>query len=453
MFVSFFQRRVALYNSIDLGKLVHRLQVERDMSVLYLSAIGPETKSFLLTEYDKTDNTLKRITWPGSLTNQSQEVMFLSKRNFETYLREHRRLLTANRFTIHDEISYYSNSIETMITWLYSTITESKFALVWKILVAYQKLSSAKENLGVERALGTMFYAKGGFGERSYFENYNKRLHRFRAYMKSIGMYSHVVSEIYNANTEYFPVNFTYIIDDFRAEIQSSVLSTTVADIKKARYFFDNMTIYLDTLLDVQTEMATYVLGKFNDAIDELTIELSINAVLLVIVILICPVVIIATESLTSNIQAYALTLVSKTKELRKEKMRTDGLLYQMVPKQVAHLLKRNKKVNAEYFKTVTICFSDIHDFDLLTVELTPMEMVDLLNTLYTTVDEIIDEYEVYKVETINDCYMVVSGICTFLYLPCLCNIFITQNEVTLAISGFYGGCFVPSLSVTAPYQ
>jgi hypothetical protein len=44
------------------------------------------------------------------------------------------------------------------------------------------------------------------------------------------------------------------------------------------------------------------------------------------------------------------------------------------------------------------------------------MEMVDLLNTLYNTVDEILDEYEVYKVETINDCYMVVSGICTFLY-------------------------------------
>jgi hypothetical protein len=189
-----------------------------------------------------------------------------------------------------------------------------------------------------------------------------------------------------------------------------------MVDPKKARHFFDNMTIYLDTLLDVQTEMATYVLGKFNDVIDELTVELSINAVLLVVVILICPVVIIATERITSSIQAYALTLVRKTKELSKEKMRADGLLYQMVPKQVAHLLKRKKKVNAEYFKKVTICFSDIHDFDLLTVELTPMEMVDLLNTLYNTVDEILDEYEVYKVETINDCYMVVSGICTFVY-------------------------------------
>jgi hypothetical protein len=187
-----------------------------------------------------------------------------------------------------------------------------------------------------------------------------------------------------------------------------------MVDPKKARHFFDNMTIYLDTLFEVQSEMAVYVLGKFNDAIDELTIEVSINAVLLILVILICPVVVIGTENLTTSIHTYALTLVNKTKELRNEKMRTDGLLYQMVPKQVAHLLKRKKKVNAEYFKTVTICFSDIHDFDLLTVELTPMEMVELLNILYNTVDEILDEYEIYKVETINDCYMVASGIYTY---------------------------------------
>ena len=403
-----------MYNSIDLGKLVHRLQVERDVSVLYLSAIGSGTKSFLLAEYAKTDAILERITWPIGLPNQSQEVMFLSKRNFEFYLREHRRLINTNSFSIHDEISFYSGSIETMITWLYNTITESKFSIVWKILVAYQKLASAKENLGVERALGTMFFAKGGFVERSYFENYNKRLHSFRAYMKSVGMYSNIVNEIYNSNKDNFPKNFSSIINDFRHEIQGGVQSNVMVDPKKARYFFDNMTIYLDTLFEVQSEMAVYVLGKFNDAIDELTIEVSINAVLLILVILICPVVVIGTENLTTSIHTYALTLVNKTKELRNEKMRTDGLLYQMVPKQVAHLLKRKKKVNAEYFKTVTICFSDIHDFDLLTVELTPMEMVELLNILYNTVDEILDEYEIYKVETINDCYMVASGIYTY---------------------------------------
>ncbi|CAC5383083.1 Guanylate cyclase 32E,Guanylate cyclase soluble subunit beta-2,Receptor-type guanylate cyclase gcy-19,Retinal guanylyl cyclase 2,Heat-stable enterotoxin receptor,Olfactory guanylyl cyclase GC-D,Atrial natriuretic peptide receptor 2,Receptor-type guanylate cyclase gcy-9,Receptor-type guanylate cyclase Gyc76C,Soluble guanylate cyclase 89Da,Receptor-type guanylate cyclase gcy-28,Speract receptor,Receptor-type guanylate cyclase gcy-13,Receptor-type guanylate cyclase gcy-8,Guanylyl cyclase GC-E,Receptor-type gu len=405
----YYKRRSALYFSIDIGKLVHRLQVERDMSVLYLSAIGPETKSFLLSEYAKTDEVTQDLTWPSDI--DSLNVMFLSKENFLAFLREHRRVLNPNVLSIQNEIDFYSKSIDTIIIWLYNTITESKFSLIWKLLVAYQKLSSAKENLGVERALGTMFYARGGFESRTYFENYNLRLHSFRAYMRSIGMYSTVVDEIYVNNIENLPINFSATIEKFRAEIQ--LINSTIAavDVQKARFFFDNMTIYLDTLFNVQTEMGAFVIAKFNNEIDKLTEQLAINAVLLVIVILVCPVVIIATESLTSSIQTYALTLVDKTKELTKEKKRTDGLLYQMVPRQVADMLKKKKKVDAEFFKMVTVCFSDMYGFDKLTVDLTPMEIVELLNALYNTVDDILDDFDVYKVETINDCYMVASGL------------------------------------------
>ena len=379
------------------------------MSVLYLSAIGPETKSFLLSEYTKTDDVILELTWPNDIDNLN--VMFLSKENFLAFLQEHRRVLNPNVLSIQNEIDFYSRSIDTIILWLYNTITESKFSLIWKLLVAYQKLSSAKENLGVERALGTMFYARGGFESRTYFENYNLRLHSFRAYMRSIGMYSTVVDEIYIKNVENLPINFSSTIEYFRAEIQLTNSTIAAVDVRKARFFFDNMTIYLDTLFSVQTEMGTFVISKFNNEIDDLTQQLAINAVLLVIVILVCPVVIIATESLTSSIQTYALTLVDKTKELTKEKKRTDGLLYQMVPRQVADMLKKKKKVDAEFFKMVTVCFSDMYGFDRLTVDLTPMEIVELLNALYNTVDDILDDFDVYKVETINDCYMVASGL------------------------------------------
>lgn len=82
-----------------------------------------------------------------------------------------------------------------------------------------------------------------------------------------------------------------------------------------------------------------------------------------------------------------------------------------MVPKQVADKLKKSVHIDAEYFKSVTIFFSDICGFATISTTSSPMDIVQLLNTIYVTIDDLLDDYDVYKVETINDCYMVASGL------------------------------------------
>ncbi|GJQ81773.1 hypothetical protein Trydic_g318 [Trypoxylus dichotomus] len=120
-------------------------------------------------------------------------------------------------------------------------------------------------------------------------------------------------------------------------------------------------------------------------------------------------------DNMLAIMEKYAYNLEGlvqeRTNQLTEEKKKTDALLHRMLPKSVAEALKRGDRVEAESFDCVTIYFSDIVGFTELSANSTPLQVIDLLNELYTLFDSIISHYDVYKVETIGDAYMVVSGL------------------------------------------
>ena len=90
---------------------------------------------------------------------------------------------------------------------------------------------------------------------------------------------------------------------------------------------------------------------------------------------------------------------------------RSEMLLLNILPKEISDALKAEQRTIAAHYDAASILFADVVEFTPMAATMTALRLVDLLNEVFQCFDTLVEKYNLEKIKTIGDCYMVAAGV------------------------------------------
>ena len=115
-------------------------------------------------------------------------------------------------------------------------------------------------------------------------------------------------------------------------------------------------------------------------------------------------------QTLNTEIEQQRELIQKQHRELEIERQKSENLLLNILPRPIAQRLKEDQSVIADHYNSATVLFTDIVGFTELSENLTPSELVQFLNQIFSTFDSLVEKYRLEKIKTVGDAYMVAGG-------------------------------------------
>ena len=406
----------AMYaKQIDANKLTilaSKLQDER-YNVIFTILMNRYVPSRDLSEelevnYAETDVAInKLVPWRDDIPVK----VFASRIRFQIRLDDMRDMVKNNATTIDQALDYYNEVIDALLTRYSKEVRIITGSKAWKQGIVYKNVLRAIDNIGINSAYVSKYYLRGKL-EGDEMVDYLKSQILSLEYLNQASNFNIEVRRMIQLIQEGSNYKKLYEIWD-DVEDETTTVDTDNPD--EVRQFSINLYRYSLAYLDDIRDIEIRQLQRLRDAsqVDNAAAKWSLYytlALIIVVLLFLSPLLVFMNIKTTLAGEAFIEALGRRSKRINKEQKRNERLVMKLLPPLVVERLKETKEVSFSY-DAVTVLFCSLYGFSAIIQDMKPMESFRLLNEIYTIFDRSINNYDVYKVETINEKYMVASGV------------------------------------------